>query len=324
MSEETLTVYGELSASPWACDGGSEWALVSERGRHLYWELPGTSSASPEDFLLYFRGAFPNGGFYGRDSYNHAVVWSPIEDHFHGIGLRLLRNGTSQIVAIVECRESYPGSLMCPDRVLSLQALRFMAEEFLRGTDPMQIYECDAGLQSQNTAWWEYLLKLEKSSHWKYPEANSYLAKTAIGSLHRNELQWTSSRHQRPQIDSSSERVFSFSHRNDHDRRRLPEETYRREADDAVREPMKSHVGVERREETRIRDARSRSPMTNRMIHSQGKSYWDNGFNLANNGEVKQKHRCDRCNVAFDHSFELMRHYNTAQHQAALAKEFPI
>ena len=38
----------------------------------------------------------------------------------------------------------------------------------------------------------------------------------------------------------------------------------------------------------------------------------------------ERKLTCTRCNVSFEQSYELMRHYNSEQHQAALSREFPI
>jgi hypothetical protein len=172
---EGLTSYDEISGSPWTVTGKPDWRIVNHKGKPLFWELRAQDSKAkePEDLIVFLRTVFPNGGHFAQSHCNHCFIWSPLQGDSYGIGFRRLKS-KAIILATVECTEEYPGASACPDRDLCFQGTKFLAEEFLRGTDPSDIYRCETSIYRRNQRWWQYLEKLERVVHWKYPEVASY------------------------------------------------------------------------------------------------------------------------------------------------------
>lgn len=282
---EPLTSFGELSNIPWIQGGKPSWTVVTDQGHTLYWEWrPDEQGQNAENFLFFVRTVFPNGGAFCHSQSNNAIIWLPVDNDTNGVGIRKLRHSLSWIVAVLETPEEYPGASACPDRSLSVKACRFIAEEFLRGTNPLDLFNCDVAICKENPAWWRYVEKLEKVVNWKYPEANMYRATIA----------------EYPK-DRSIER-----------------RSVRRRSRDRSRSA------------TRV--SRSRSPMKRALLRP--KSVQPDSIHVDVHPQLIQSVkedayrrtglRCERCNVEFEQSFELMRHYNTDMHQASLAKEFPF
>ena len=291
---EPLTAYGELCNVPWTLGGNPAWTVVTDQGHALYWEWrPEENGQGAEDFLIFVRTVFPNGGAFCKAQSNNAIIWTPVDDDIHAVGIRKLRHSASWIVAVLETPEEYPGASACPDRSLSAKACRFIAEEFLRGTNPLDLYNCDPSICKENSSWWRYVEKLEKVVNWKYPEANIF-RKANGDSSEKN--------HRGKRWDRNSDKKYSRERSRSGSRRvRRIVSRSRSPADRAImkRKPAQSDSIIKH-----VRPVHTQ-PMQKEVTKRSGL-------------------RCDRCNVDFEQSFELMRHYNTEMHQASLAKEFPF
>ena len=284
---------------PWVAGGTPTWSIVTEQGHALYWEWnPEEKGLGPEDFLLFVRSVFPNGGSVLAAHCNHSMVWSPIEGDCFGVGLRKLRHNRKWIIAVLESPEEYPGASACPDKSLSLRANRFIAEEFLRGTSPVDLYKCDETICKENASWWQYVEKLEKVVNWKYPEAKIYRDKCASSSTEEPKESRRQDRQNRRSRYDSSYDDYQYSNRGRGSWDDYPDRSSRQDRNDnRSRSPVKRVVLVKKDEVKKAPTSVSTS---------------------------ERKLTCTRCNVSFEQSYELMRHYNSEQHQAALSREFPI
>ena len=323
---ERLTSYGEISSTRWSVTGKPDWTVVNERGRPLFWELltDDLKRREPEDFLVFLRTAFPNGGYFTQSHCNHALVWSALQDDCYGIGLRRLKSNQT-IMAVLETPEEYPGASPCPDRDLSFKGAKFLAEEFLRGTDPSDIFKCETVIFKRNHSWWQYLEKLEKVVNWKYPELQVYRTRQIDQSRFDRRINVSRKPAQDEEYPGRSGRLYEGNYWD------------KKQDDNGWNDSEKSrwvdtdhHQHDDRGSSTWRQGAdekRSRSP--NRAIfHTK----WNAEAHATNRNKVEllpgpgsqRKPRCERCNVEFEQNFELMRHYNSVQHQSTLAKEFPI
>ncbi len=288
---------------PWTKGKGQTWNIASDKGQALYWEWkPDLKSFGPEDFLVFVRTLFPNGGFVCRTQSNDSLIWTIVEGDIYGVGLRKLHS--VWIVAILECSEVYPGASVCPDRILSLKANRFVAEEFLRGTNPLEIYKADPCLTVENESWWEYLERLQKVVCWKFPEVQIF--KRRAGHTHSDSLA-DAPRNSKEKLGSSYRETDVKSWRSSYERRYEHEDQWRRKSDDGYRSTGRP---VRRR---------SRSPP--KQLESQSLTHLDGKGESSNK---KRELSCKTCDVTFEHSYELMRHYNTEGHLNALSREFHI
>ena len=302
---EPLTTYGEVSSIPWTVSNKPDWTIATERGHHLFWDWSeGGKTKGPEDFVLYMRTVFPSGIYICHSQSNHAVIWSALHDDRHAVGMRRLKHNNSWIVAVLECSEDYPGSSSCPDKELSLKAMKFVAKEFVRGRDPMEIYLCDSKLCQADPSWWLYLQKLERVVNWKYVEANKF----------------------RENSERASDSYPSERKRNDSGRRNAlwSRQTESRGSKQYDNYDSQSE-GVTRKAE------RSRSPVKRVVLLPRGIGHptshgpgLDQGKPTSSIAATSQRNKCSGCDVSFEQSIELMLHYNSAQHKAMLARQFPI
>jgi hypothetical protein len=294
MNTEALSIYDEITTIPWTIQDPDAFRLTTEKGQALYWEWkPVYDTSGAEDFLIFTRTAFPNGGSVCRKHSNHALVWKIYEDDIYGVGLRKLRHRSTWVVSIVEIPPSDARVSLCPDRELNLKAVRFFAEEFLRGIDPIDIYKADTSIASENTSWWNYLEKLERIINWKYPEVKLF-------------------KQTNPEIT-----INNHDRRGDRDNRSFTEEVVAKRSSDDYKHGYSTSARWSQRE--RSRPDRSRSPVR-RFAPLETEQLKPD---LAG-GTTRQEITCHTCQVSFDYSFELMRHYNTEEHRQNLLKEFPI
>jgi hypothetical protein len=291
---------------PWTRTSNSLWSIASREGRALYWEWPrGPSESIAEDFIIFLRTVFPNGGCFAQEHCNHSIIWSCIEEDSYGVGIRKLNSGNVWIVAVLHHAEAFPGSSFCPDRELSLKSHIFLAEEFLRGTEALDILKCSDHICRDSTLWWTYLEKLERVVNWKLPEVKIFKAKgygvADVGKTSR-----------------PNGRAISTTRDDRSHKQAWGEERDRNNWGDYWN---KTTVQVDETRKARV--SRSRSP-TERL--RAPKHVNDPESVVVDVGPPKtfKKHRCNRCNVEFEHGYELMRHHNSLEHQQAVAREFPI
>lgn len=298
--EYPRTTYGELTSSPWTKSSNETWNMVNETGQTLYWEWnPCITNFGPEDFLVFVRSVLPSGGFVCQTQSNHALIWSITEDDRFAVGIRKL--SSTWVVAILEKPEAYPGASITPDPDLSLKAVRFIAEEFLRNTNAIDIYKCERSIVAEGRFWWDYLEKLERIVGWKYTEVKIFKAKIAAGGTNdakvRAELKddacSKTETAARGYMRTTHSRQNWASDENNHDER------YRRTWE------SKSDL-YERSQSTRTR---SRSP--------------SKGLSLPHKSNEATR-ECRACGITFEHSYELMRHMGSEEHQASLSKGFIV
>lgn len=297
--EERLSTFGEISSLSWTKKNASSWQTASFEGQALYWEWkPDGIGLGPEDFLLFVRTVFPNGGWIVEQHSNNCLIWSPIEGDIYGVGVRKLKHQTVWVVSVLEAPEEYPGASMCPDKILALRAARFIAIEFLRATNPIDIFNCEEFLLKEDASWWEYLSKLEKVVNWKYPELRSF-RRRCVDFDEFNRQSKRTSVHDKMQDGGSNEWYGDRYHRD-----------------------YRSTHSRDRRDRTNRRsdNERSRSP-PNRSYDTRGEPLKPTSTKpIQKTGDL----HCSRCGVSFEHSYELMRHLNSEQHREALSREFPI
>lgn len=210
----------------------------------------------------------------------------------YGVGLKKNKAGPTWIVAVLIKAEAYPGSCSTPDRELSLKSHRFLAEEFLRGTDPLDIYKSERHITRDTTDWWNYLEKLEKVINWKLPEVKIFKAAIAGAPFAPKQTKWE------PKAVSKSQFV--------------PKQTtpdYPPAPQDRPRSTGTSH-----------RVARSRSPVERTRVTTDSEVRKHPGLSRKTTAEIM----CKRCNIKFNKSHELMVHLNSREHGEALAREYPI
>ena len=318
---EPLTIFGECKAVPWTVDQKQTFSIVTHDGNALYWEWKCEEKGlGPEDFILFVRTVFPNGGAFVGSHCNESIIWSPVEGDVHAIGVRKLKANNTWIVSVLDVSEQYPGSSQCPDPKLSLLANKFIAEEFLRGTNPSDLYTCDEFICKESPNWWLYLQKLEKIIGWKLPEVKHFSQKMASTSAPSNPKytnQKNSSRSERkPDVHSYEWGSDTYAS----DKRTVSQNDW-----------TNSSQSVDYRARRHVVDARSRSPITRVVLNSRASDIQPEFISTASsaNHVVSQpnktnKLRCNRCNKEFGQTYDLMRHYNSEEHQAAVAREFPI
>ena len=298
---EQLTIFGECTSTPWTVNNKQVYSIASSDGHALYWELKCEEKGTgPEDFVLFLRTIFPSGGGFSMFHSNHSVVWSPMEDDLYAVGMRKLRMNDTWILAVLEVPEKFPGSSSCPDAKLSLLSCKFVAEEFLRGTKAEDLYFCDPYICKESPSWWTYLQKLQKVLNWKLPEVKNFSESFARIS-------------ERP----PSEKIEKKPSEKVGDRRQGKVECY----DTGTSNPVDYNT---RRKES---DARSRSPVHRVVLNPRKEATAPLGAQQNAGSETfpnSSRLRCNRCNASFNQTYELMRHYNSEEHQAAIAREYPI
>ena len=303
---DPLTVFGELTAVAWTKEREPAWNLATDKGQALYWEWTGITGreCSAEDFIVFTRSIFPNGGQVCQSHCNHSLIWTINEGDVYGIGIRKLQHNSVWVVAILESPELYPGSSMSPDRRLNLDAVRFVAEEFLRGTDPMDIFNCQQAIVEEGVAWWKYLQSLERIVNWKYPEVKIFKRRTAP-----KETESDGPRR------GYRDRRFGTERRSSWSRDTSPVRSTSRQGERKISPSRNEYINLGKLP----RRSRSRSPP--RFTAQAKRSPQDSGSEGVNN---KRNLCCKTCDIYFEHSYELMRHYNSEGHQSALLREFPI
>jgi hypothetical protein len=297
-------MFGELSSIPWI-KGGNEkhWTTVIHEGHSLYWEWkPAEANLGPEEFLIFCKTAFPNGGCLVQGHSNHSLIWCAMEGDLYGVGIRKMKFSGEWVVSVLETTEEYPGASGCPDKSLCLKACRFIAVEFLRGTNPIDLYNCEEYIFQEDASWWEYLVKLEKVVNWKYPEAQKYRLRSTLsnGSRGRESDNKNASRRQRSQ--HVSKRSWESKSDRGNQRNSYPANT---EAN------RRSGVNDFPRSRSPSVDVPAKSNLTSLPVSVQSTS-------------ESRGLKCSRCEISFKHSYELMRHLNSEEHRQALSREFPI
>lgn len=294
---EPLSIYGEISSLSWTKKKVSRWRTASSEGQALYWEWkPDAVGLSPEDFLLFTRTVFPNGGCVVEQHSNNSLIWSPIDGDIYAVGIRKLKHHSVWVISVLECPEEYPGASQCPDKVLSLKATRFIAMEFLRATNPIDIFNCEVFLVNEDSSWWEYLSKLEKIINWKFPELRRFQRlRTGNSTFNRN----VNLMYEELNEPASEARDRQRNHR--------------------------EHRSTNRKDRS---DGLSRISAESRIRSPPGRSY-DTTAEPSKPPSTKAGLKtgdinCMRCGQSFEHSYELMRHLNSEQHREALSREFPI
>ena len=296
---DDLTVFGECTEIAWtACAKQPKISIVTLHDKALYWEW-NCEQKGPEDFLLFVRTVFPNGGGFLPFDCNQSVIWSPIEDDAFAIGIRKLAINDMWIVAVLEVAESYPGSSQCPDTSLSMTSCKFLAEEFMRGTDPADIYNCDEVLCRDGQCWWMYLQKIEKTVNWKLPEVKIYMQKygnIGVQAKHNQKKQFIAN-------SELAQRRASYDW-ND------------------------SYANVDYNTRRTGQSQRSRSPAKVVVLQPR-RDFGDRSVKTPNMHAVPEsakvgKIRCHRCCLDFGETYELMAHYSSSEHRATVAKEYPI
>jgi len=322
---DPLTVFGELTSNAWTQDRDIRWNLTTENGQALYWEwvAPAGRECSPEDFLVFTRTIFPNGGCVCQANSNHALVWKINEGDSYGIGIRKLHQNAVWVVAIVETGEVYPGSSSASDRALNLKAARFVAEEFLRGTEALDIFKCEKVIVDESDSWWKYLQTLERVINWKFPEVKIFTRKATA----RTEQETRSSRWQRydRKWDNKKWDDKEWGNQKWDDTKWDEKGSSWRSRDVSPARAWSRHNSGQSSPRNNAYDraqvrrrSRSRSPHRFTTVR---KSQQDHAPSGAIN---KPKLCCKTCDLYFEHSYELMRHYNSDVHQSALLKEFPM
>ncbi len=288
---------------PWTKDTNAAWSVASQTGQALYWQWHKENCDNlPENFVIFLRTVFPNGGHFAQVHCSHSVIWSCLEDDLYGVGIRRNKSGPSWIVAVLAKSEAYPGSSSSPDRELSLKSHRFLAEEFLRGTDPLDIYKCKAHICRDSTDWWNYLEKLEKVVNWKLPEVKLFkAAATTVPSPKQQQSRWE------PRTSTRS----TFTRKTSLDNQPFEETVH------SALEAPKNHTT------SSYRVPRSRSP-TERTRPISGPSVPGPEAAAVAPRKPAKIIQCNRCNIQFEQSYELMRHYSSLEHQETVAKEYPI